>query len=58
MDYVFVRIAHLPTAGSVTAGIMTCRPPKDEGVSGASEPAVDFHTFKFAENPGYHHNNQ
>ena len=55
VTYVFVRIAHLPTEGRVTAGLMVCRPPKDEGVTEANQPCVNFHTFKFADNPGYHH---
>ena len=58
VNYVFVRIAHLPTSSTVTAGMMVCRPPKDEGVLGADQPVVNFHSFKFADNPGYHHSNE
>ena len=55
INYVFIRIAHMPTLGSVTAGMMVCRPPKDDGVTVATQPSVNYHTFKFADNPGYHH---
>ncbi|XP_076822322.1 uncharacterized protein LOC143468805 [Clavelina lepadiformis] len=58
VDYGFVRIAHMPTTGSVTVGAMTCRPPEDEDVSGSNDMVVVFHSYKLAENLGYHHNNQ
>nr|XP_039252144.1 regulation of enolase protein 1-like [Styela clava] len=57
-SYDFVRIAHMPTTGPVTAGIMCCRPSSVEGAGAGIAPkgvCVDFKYFNILENKGYDH---